>query len=574
MNVTIWKRASVLAHASRLVRVVGLRGFSAFGLMVGTVAAASGACSSSPTAEQLYVKCALNSDCDPGLICTIGLVCRPVCKTSADCASGGSCVTDDSGHAVCRSPAENDVACDVSNTCPAPLVCASDYHCRDTCVTDSDCNVNGATGRKCALDLNNRSYCADPPELSASGVIADTPPHLLDGAVPATPAPPPDASVSPEGSTGDDGGGTDGTTAPDMGVGASMDSGEAAAPDVAQPVDAGDGGVDAPSAPTGIGFTPSNLSLAGVNLVEAGAQDDPSPGQTFPAAETMTIDGSLVDVYVVKSLVVESTFTLTFQNPRPVVIIAQTTVDIQGKVLLMPGFVGGFSPAIGGNPGPGVGQASGVAGFLNTGAGGASYCGAGGQGGYDTPPAADGGATYGTATLVPLVGGSAGGSGECGLPGGGGGALQIIAGTSIIVRSLGSINAGGGGGGSGCGNYGGPGGGGAGGAILLEAPMVTILGTLAANGGGGAAQGVAGTAGTANNLPSSGGSAYAGVGSAGATIGGGNGMDLDAGAPFNVGGGGGAGRIRINTNAGNFVFDGGIISPDLSTGCATAGPLQ
>jgi hypothetical protein len=581
MKATIWKRASVLGHAFRFARRAGMRGLGVLGLTAGAIVAASGACSSSKTAEQLYVKCALNSDCDPGLVCTIGLVCRPVCKTSADCGSGGSCVTDDEGHAVCRSPIENSVACDVSNTCPIPLVCASDYHCRDTCMTDSDCNIDGATGRTCALDLNNRNYCADPPELNSSGVIADTPPHLLDGAAPDSPAPPPDASVSPEGSTNNDDAGTDSAVAPDTGSGP-PDAGGGPAPDAAGSVDANagsDGRPDAPSSTSSLSFTPSNFDPTTVNFADAGALTDPQFTQGAGATVMMS-DGTFANLYVVKSLIVDQSQTLTLSGTLPVVIAAQTTVNIQGKIVVMPGTAGGFvepNPPAAGNPGPGAGGNGAVPPNTGSAAAGGSFCGIGGLGGASTGTSAAGGPHYSSSTLSPLIAGSAGGNGACGLGGGGGGAIQITAGVSITIGPFGAINAGGQGGTAGCENIGGPGGGGAGGAILLEAPSVTILGAVAANGGGGGAQntqGQSGVSGMASNVPAAGGSPSAGVGSAGPTIAGGDGIDADAGALFDVGGGGGAGRIRINTSTGGFIFDGGIISPDLSTMCATTGPIQ
>jgi len=72
---------------------------------------------------------------------------------------------------------------------------------------------------------------------------------------------------------------------------------------------------------------------------------------------------------------------------------------------------------------------------------------------------------------VPLLAGSAGGyySGTS-YSGFSGGGVQISSATSIIIRNVGLINAGG------AGAYGG---GGSGGAILLEAPTVTVQGTLA-----------------------------------------------------------------------------------------------
>jgi hypothetical protein len=142
--------------------------------------------------------------------------------------------------------------------------------------------------------------------------------------------------------------------------------------------------------------------------------------------------------------------------------------------------------------------------LCDAGAGGGGYAAKGGTGGsvdssfgkaYATTP---GGGVCGLATNEPLVGGAGGAGGtypgtytnaDTGLepnpgPGGaGGGALQISSLVSVTVTATGAITAPGGGGANTV--SGGGTGGGAGGGILLEAPLVTVQGTLAANGGGG-----------------------------------------------------------------------------------------
>ncbi len=97
-----------------------------------------------------------------------------MCVTSADCGNGGSCIFDNSGHAVCQLAAEKNRQCNTQNDCPSPLACAADYRCRNLCSTDSDCNVLGISGRVCAADKNGVRYCADPPETSG-GSINSTP---------------------------------------------------------------------------------------------------------------------------------------------------------------------------------------------------------------------------------------------------------------------------------------------------------------------------------------------------------------------------------------------------------------
>jgi hypothetical protein len=183
---------------------------------------------------------------------------------------------------------------------------------------------------------------------------------------------------------------------------------------------------------------------------------------------------------------------------------------------------------------------------------------------------------YGSPDLVPLVGGSGGGSTDSFGDNHGGGAVELVSGTSILIGTVGTINMGGGGG------VNRPGvGGGSGGAILLEAPSVTVRGVLAANGGAGAAYGNAYGYGAAlpSDQPASGqdakGMNVAGNGSAGATSSGGN-ATVDPNFPYYAGGGGGAGRIRINTGCGGTltVVPSAVISPYESTGCFTKGVLR
>jgi hypothetical protein len=259
-------------------------------------------------------------------------------------------------------------------------------------------------------------------------------------------------------------------------------------------------------------------------------------GQSLPPATTITMDdadGTLADLYVLRSLTVDVAASLSIAGPRPVILAVLTSVDVKGSVTVSAGALGS---------GPGIGQ----------GLGGGSYCGMGGAGTSSAP-----GSAYGTPTLYPLLGGSNGG-GTSSNRGVGGGALQIAAGMSIDVGIQGSINAGGTGG-----SWDGysQGGGGSGGALLLEAPTISIRGSIAANGGGGTGQ-----SGTANDQP-------AGSGSAGTQINGG------PAAGSTVAGGGGAGRIRINTANGAATIP-GIVSPSLEPGpdggspCATEGVLN
>jgi hypothetical protein len=270
---------------------------------------------------------------------------------------------------------------------------------------------------------------------------------------------------------------------------------------------------------------------------------------------------------------------LTITGSRALVILAAQTVEIH-KLLDV--------SAHGGVAGPGASYTDVRTPEFNAGGVGGTFASPGGSGGSytvidsgtsnsDTPTA-----VYGNAALIPLLGGTQGettsqSGAVVGTGGGGGGALQISAGNSITVS--GKILAGGGGG---HGGYvqksstqflsAGGGGGGSGGAILLEAPVVNVTGTVSAVGGGGGSgylewafyesnNGVDGSSGGAGGaaeivdcpgMGGGGGGAGAKTSSAGITGAGGQyygfcGVDDTALYYAGGGGGGGAGRIRINT---------------------------
>lgn len=204
----------------------------------------------------------------------------------------------------------------------------------------------------------------------------------------------------------------------------------------------------------------------------------------------------------------------------------------------------------------------------SAGGGGGGHRTYGGAGGgylpFTTP--GGGGAPYGSTPSAALVGGSSGGSGgdaygANGSGGGGGGALQISSAVGISIGAV-VINANGGGGNGGGNTFIGGGGGGAGGEILLEAPALSILGTLVANGGGGGgggggsgvgAPGAPGADGLIGTAPAAGGSGGAPQGSNGGSGGAAAGGPT-AGNDWNSkggGGGGSAGRIWLRYRSGN-----------------------
>jgi hypothetical protein len=453
---------------------------------------------------------------------------------------------------VCQLPAE--ATCTGGAACFGNEVCGSDGQCRAPCQTSSDC-ISGQT----CLTIGGLSACYDPHDatdstvLTKAGVGRDG--GVRDGAV--------DARI--DGAR--DAARRDGSGAADVSVDTSGEE-----PFVPNP-DAGT-----------LGFTISNVGPTLPNVGDGGADSgagDVTVTESCEAVDclpapvmiTMT-NGNLAALYTFDSLTVVQTAALAFTGTVPIILLARTSVNIQGEILVHGTFGNPGTPGPGGfsyaNVGPGGGQPGDGPGFPNSGAGGGSFCGTGGSGGASPPPAAAGGSTYGTADLVPLLGGSAGGvSGSSTFAGPGGGAIEIVAGQEITIGALGAINAGGGGGYE-------EAAGGSGGAILLEAPAVYVSGTLAANGGGGGENVGSGADGTANATPAPGYGGIGGMGSAGTAIKGSNGLVPDGSSSFG-GGGGGGGRIRINTATGTAnISSGAVISPSMSpaTPCATQGTLN
>ena len=132
---------------------------------------------------------------------------------------------------------------------------------------------------------------------------------------------------------------------------------------------------------------------------------------------------------------------------------------------------------------------------------GGSFGDNGGDGGKGAGNRAGG--THGAKpTTNALHGGCAGEDGgpsptnNAGIGGHSGGAIYLVAGGEILVDNTGIVFADGEGGGAGQATGGGGGGGGSGGLIALEAPQISVLGFVVANGGGGG-----GAGGTASGGP-------------------------------------------------------------------------
>jgi hypothetical protein len=218
------------------------------------------------------------------------------------------------------------------------------------------------------------------------------------------------------------------------------------------------------------------------------------------------------------TVTIPSGVTVTFKKNAqntPVTILAKGNVNIDGTVSVN-GFSGNYIiPGAGGPGGFGGGQGGPAfqAGTRGEGPGGAggggpcvsnnAYAVSGGGGGFATagngvnnygscfPQYSVGGISYGNEKILPAIGGSGGGGGGgnntwVGGAGGGGGGAIIIASSGIITVN-GSISANGGYGATpsaGQSNFS-AGGGGSGGSIRLIANTISGNGSITANGGGG-----------------------------------------------------------------------------------------
>lgn len=557
------------------------------------------------------VGCSLNSECNSPLKC-IFQRCHGQCVETSDCETGERCVRLSDGN-VCQLPSE--MQCTYTSECPDPLKCAVDSKCRAACLGKSDC----LTSQLCVTGV-----CADPDQIDLNtGSLPVTNSHGYQGGGGASNG----AGGASSGGGGTANGGTASSTAggesgaggadgeslggAENGGSASVDAAGAAGQSVAG---AGTGGAGTPPTCTsGAGvvgnFQPSNLPLSfvapsGVKplvLANNNCSFDTDTltasgcGSTFAtdtASSSVTLsDGRTAAVLTVASFTLNAGITFTFGGQRPLILLANGRVEINGTIrarasatngawgggapAVSTGDHVGFTPWLGGNGGGGKGDST----VTGLGAGGGAFCGPGGHGsgvGGAVVPAS-GGTPYGDATLVPLVGGSSGGSavgGYATTANHGGGALQIVSGDTIQLGQLGIIDMGGGFPDSPGKSVSG-GGGGSGGAILLEAPFVNVLGVLAANGGGGGGGYLEhGDAANASATPAAGGG-LGGVGAAGVSIMGGDASPY-TGTQYAGGGGGGAGRIRINVGCGGSltVDPAAVISPAQSTSCFSTGALE
>ena len=376
------------------------------------------------------------------------------------------------------------------------------------------------------------------------------------------------------------------------------DPGPGDEPDAATPPDAVCGGGD-------VGFDVANLGACAIPMS--------AEPLVFPAGvvgidtTTGTIDagGSAVaaDVLVATQLdgatpvmviaglditIPEGT-TLVVTGSRPLALVAYGTLTVDGTI-------DASAELVRGGPGAGIGCAdgAGVDGTTmvatnslpgGTGGGGGAYSTDGGAGAYVSPvpvaaPTTPGGEQRTDQALIPLRGGCSGGRGGVADSnqaradsGAGGGAIELVAGTSITIRGIVSTS---GGGGAGATEPGGGGaGGGAGGAILIHSPSLVLGGAiLSSNGGAGGegrrdtAPGMPGADGAIDSAsPATGGSGAAGGNGGPGAVGTADGGDGDAGVGSandtagGGGGGGGAGRIHVRTREAVVVEGDALITP-------------
>ncbi|MBW2732708.1 MAG: hypothetical protein JRH20_09980 [Deltaproteobacteria bacterium] len=298
----------------------------------------------------------------------------------------------------------------------------------------------------------------------------------------------------------------------------------------------------------------------------------------------------LVTLFAMNSLTIDRDTVLRGMGSDPILIYAREGITIHGLIdvgaqlgVAGPGggkggeFDGASGEACEGGEGGGGDRTNEIFGDKSGGGGGGwGQRGAGGGWAASIPGGVGGELPLSSTTLslVPLRGGCGGGAGggsfKDGGPGGaGGGAIQLSAGTTLIVDGEGIYAAGGGGGGGHETDAGG--GGGSGGSILLESVEVHVTAAtpITANGGGGGAGGPEGLAGASGEdgihdvSRADGGVAVYPTGSGGAGgaiwhLPGAGGYSSHAG-----GGGGGMGRCRIRARVS--LVSSQLLSPRLTS---------
>ena len=312
--------------------------------------------------------------------------------------------------------------------------------------------------------------------------------------------------------------------------------------------------------PSGVG--PVTLNAVTVNT-DTGTISGVTTGFVYRAT-------SSVGIFRFGSLTITNPITVT--GGRALAFVAdgvidvQAVIDVRGTCLTQSAGPGGFAGGGKNTSAAGSGGGQGTnSGNNHEGDAGGGNGGTGGSGG--NLPTTGGPAFDSLGALVGGGGGGGGAGGNGGGGGGGGGAIQLVSNAMIMFDGIAGISAGGCGGLAGMAAGDGGGGGGAGGTILLEAPTISVLGTLAVNGGGGGGEGNMGTSGSDGSFDRTpaGGGTGAGAGGAGAAGASYDGQPSADNAGNGAGGGGGGiGRIRFNTKTGTVTVDDTKLSPALT----------
>jgi hypothetical protein len=334
------------------------------------------------------------------------------------------------------------------------------------------------------------------------------------------------------------------------------------------------------------GVDPDASNCYGSGLVRACFASAPTGAVTF-AMQTIfntdtdtrcqpTTNNVPACVVAAETITVNANLFVAATGMKPLVLVATQTITIDGNLTVASSrnfnFVGAGSDMPGCN--------AGAVPTGSSGGGGGSF---GGIGGVGAAVGGTGGMPGATLTVTALRGGCPGQTGgdsvtpiAPGERGRGGGALYMIAESSITVSSTGSVNASGAaGGGGGTGAGAGGGGAGSGGFLGFDSPMVINAGQVFANGGGGGE--ASGTQSTGNpgsdalnaTTPAAGGTGGSnfgtdgGDGSLGAQL---AGQAADANCTGTcttptAGGGGGGGAGIIKRYRASSISGGGPISP-------------
>jgi hypothetical protein len=325
--------------------------------------------------------------------------------------------------------------------------------------------------------------------------------------------------------------------------------------------------------------SPERADLGVVQVIDTGDRADPTDlGDCDSIVEQQA--GS--EVCVISALTIQIGNTIVI-GARPLLLVSASDLVVTGTLSAASHLA---APA-----GPGAsfacpGDLAGVnsTGFEGGGGGaGGSFAAEAGDGGAGNPDAPGGNTSFDTTPISFVRGGCAGGSGgdrldgaRGGLGGDSGGAIYLVAKSSITIVGTLDASGSGGQGGAGANNdgCGGGGGGGSGGLIALDAPSIVLAVTakLVANGGGGGAGGGSNNtdgpdganADTSSVFPFGAGGGF--TGSAGDGGNGANALDLGAGPGSSdggtgAGGGGGGGSTGIILLVGAVEDQNAAISP-------------